>query len=85
MTVTTKNAKNGARLYYVDSKRVSRQIALEVAAQNRAGNPFVIEYDTEQTHFFVDALDKKKKPAMITITEFVVCLSLLEVVIWQQH
>lgn len=59
MTVTTKNAKNGARLYYVDSKRVSRQIALEVAAQNRAGNPFVIEYDTEQTHFFVNAPSKK--------------------------
>ena len=59
MTVTTKNAKNGARLYYVDSKRVSRQIALEVAAQNRAGNPFVIEYDTEQTPFFEDAPSKK--------------------------
>lgn len=53
MKVTTKIAKNDARLYYVDSKRVSRDKALETAAQNRVGNPFVIEYDTEQNHYFV--------------------------------
>lgn len=53
MKVTTKLAKNGARLYYVDSKRVSRDKALEIAAQNRVGNPFVIEYDTEQNHYLI--------------------------------
>lgn len=53
MKVTTKLAKNGARLYYVDSKRVSRDKALEIAAQNRVGNPFVVEYDTEQNHYLI--------------------------------
>ena len=53
MKVTTKLAKNGARLYYVDSKRVSRDKALESAAQNRVGNPFVVECDKEQNHYLI--------------------------------
>lgn len=59
MKVTTKIAKNDARLYYVDSKRVSRDKALETAAQNRVGNPFVVECDTEQNHYFVHGGIKK--------------------------
>ena len=50
-TITKKIAKNGAAIWYVDGKRVSRDKALESAAQNRVGNPFVVEYDTEQNHY----------------------------------
>lgn len=54
MKVTTKTAKNDARLYYVDSKRVNREKALEVAAQNRVGNPFTIEAEREMTSYYLE-------------------------------
>ncbi len=33
-TITTKTAKNGAKLFYVEGKRVSREVALQVNSQN---------------------------------------------------
>lgn len=43
MTIETKNAKNGTKMYYVDGKRTSRDNAIEAATENRV-NPFTIEY-----------------------------------------
>lgn len=43
MKITTKIAKNGATIYYVNGERVSRDIALDAANENRKGNLFTFE------------------------------------------
>lgn len=50
-TIETKIAKNGVKLYYVDGKRTSREVALQAAADNRE-NLFTIEYATRHTAYF---------------------------------
>lgn len=44
VTITTKIAKNGTKMYYADGKRVSRNNAIKIAANNRENNFFTVEY-----------------------------------------
>lgn len=44
--VETKSLQHGAITYYVDGKRVSRKKALDIAATNRNGNPFIIRTES---------------------------------------
>lgn len=53
-TIKTKIAANGTALYYVDGKRVSRDVAIEAATVNRNGNPFNVifyAYNTSVGNF----------------------------------
>lgn len=50
-TIETKIATNGVKLYYVDGKRTSREVALQAAADNRE-NLFTIEYATRHNAYF---------------------------------
>ena len=36
-TIETKIAKNGTKMYYVEGKRVNREVAIQTAADNRGG------------------------------------------------
>lgn len=51
-TIETKIAKNGVKLYYVDGKRTSREVALQAAADNRE-NLFTIEYPIPRDPYFM--------------------------------
>lgn len=50
-TIETKMATNGVKLYYVDGKRTSCEVALQAAADSRE-NLFTIEYATRHNAYF---------------------------------
>lgn len=65
MTIETKIAKNGAKLYYYEGKRISRDKALEIAANLRGDNLFTIETESKVN---VYGVTRGVKSGVTTIT-----------------